>query len=69
MGNKIRKMPVPKYIKDFNVENRVTNEIDKMEHGMQKMAPRHPSTVEKFKQIEGKNRNALLKIEKKNTKS
>ena len=54
MGNKIRKMPVPKYIKDFNVENRVTNEIEKMEHGMQKMAPRHPSTVEKFKQIEGK---------------
>ena len=48
MGNKISL--VPKYFRDFNIMNRASKEIelDKI-----KVSPRHPTTVEKLKNIEG----------------
>ena len=48
MGN--RASWVPKYIRDFNIENRAAKEIDL--HKI-KQSPRHPSTIEIFKKREG----------------
>ncbi len=48
---------VPKYFKNFNIENRALNRVDKIEHANRineiGVAPRHPSTAHIFKQREG----------------
>lgn len=52
MGNQLRKLRIPKYVRDFNLENRIEKELEKdLTH---RVSPRHPSTVERFKKIEGK---------------
>lgn len=44
----------PKYVQNFNLENRVLNRIDQIEKGeVLNKSPRHPSTVEFYKNIEG----------------
>jgi hypothetical protein len=54
---------VPKYIKNFNVENRIQKQIKRNEQNVWlKQAPRHPSTVETLKKLEGK---AVLFLKKK----
>lgn len=52
MGNKISFMP--KYFRDFNIENRAFKQIEKAKASPKPLAmsPRHPSTVELFKQKE-----------------
>lgn len=50
MGNKL--IRTPKYIKNFNIENRAAKKLEK-NNVQVKVSPRHPSTVEKFKKIEG----------------
>ncbi len=55
MGKGASKLRKPKYIKNFNAENKSLDVIDSIEQGQHmKIAPRHPSTVEAFKRNEGK---------------
>jgi hypothetical protein len=60
---------IPRYVKDFNIENRVSKQMDRMEQNVAlKISPRHPSTAERFKQIEGfcfKHKLKLKDLEKK----
>lgn len=51
MGIKLSTL-VPRYFRDFNIENRVMNQIENIEK-TGRMAPRHPSTAHIFKEIEG----------------
>ena len=54
MGKGMSKVK-PKYVQNYNLENRVMNRIDQIEKGeVVNQAPRHPSTVEFYKKIEGK---------------
>jgi hypothetical protein len=59
MGSSASKIKIPgkKYIKNFNIENRVMKKLETQETAEQamKMSPRHPSTIERFKQREGFN--------------
>ena len=41
---------MPKYFRDFNIENRAAKELDLNKI---KQSPRHPSTVDIFKKREG----------------
>lgn len=53
MGKSLSKLK-PKYIKNFNIENKTHDIIDVIEKGKYvKGSPRHPSTVEGFKRNEG----------------
>ena len=53
MGKSISKMK-PKYIKNFNIENKTNDLIEVIEQGkFIKGSPRHPSTVENFRRNEG----------------
>ena len=53
MGNKLSL--VPKYFRDFNIENRAAKEMASREIDLSKIkpSPRHPSTIEHFKKREG----------------
>lgn len=51
MGNQVKKLRLPKYIKNFNVENRAAKAIEKQKY-QATVSPRHPSTVEIFKKME-----------------
>lgn len=51
MGLKMSNL-VPGYLRNFNIEKRVANKIETIEKAGA-LAPRHPSTVEMFKKIEG----------------
>ncbi len=54
MGSKYSHL-VPKYFRNFNIENRVSKQMDRLEKNVAlKMAPRHPSTAALLKKIEGK---------------
>ena len=57
MGNSATriKWPGSKYIKNFNIENRANKKLELQETDVQarKLAPRHPSTVQMFKDLEG----------------
>ena len=48
MGKGVSKY-LPKYFKDFNIENRA---LKKIEHSDEVKAPRHPSTTKMFSDIE-----------------
>ena len=52
-GSRI-KWPGSKYIKNFNVENRIFKKLEQQEKsGWAEVSPRHPSTAKLFKEIEG----------------
>jgi hypothetical protein len=54
MGKGASKLRQPKYVKNFNIENKSIDVIDSIETGKHvKASPRHPSTVEAFKKNEG----------------
>jgi hypothetical protein len=54
MGAKYSRF-VPKYFRDFNIEKRVSKQMDRLEQNTAlKMSPRHPSTAGLLKKIEGK---------------
>lgn len=53
MGKGMSKVK-PKVVQNYNLENRVMNRIDQIEKGeILNKSPRHPSTVEFYKNIEG----------------
>ncbi len=54
MGGKTSKIKiVPKYFKNFNIDNRVSKQIEKIQKGEILQSPRHPSTARLFKEMEG----------------
>jgi hypothetical protein len=54
MGGKSSKIKIiPKYFKNFNIENRVSNQIEKIQRGEISPSPRHPSTAKLYKEMEG----------------
>ena len=45
---------VPNYFRNFNIEKRVSRQMDKLEtEKVLEISPRHPSTVETLKKFEG----------------
>ncbi len=54
MGGQSSKIKiVPKYFKNFNIENRVSKQIEKIQKGDITPSPRHPSTAKLIKEMEG----------------
>ena len=52
MGSKLSSF-VPKYFKNFNLENRAFKQLEQIENKNTTLAPRHPSTAKILKEIEG----------------
>ena len=62
MGQKFSRMS-PKYLKNFNIENKALKRIETIEEGHKlNVAPRHPSTKYLFEKKEGQFLLTLIKI-------